>query len=128
MSIYNDPKDPKMSIRLKYNRRREYLRHSLEQFLIFAKERLDEEKYGKIYKKAEVENLLEGAQKLLDIFPAKKEYEFTQEDFANFELMLEEAGKETEKIMENIKNDDTDYVALLKELHEDIKKKDELKD
>ena len=129
MSIYNDPKDPKTSIRLKYNRRREYLRHSLEQFLIFAEERLDEEKYGKIYKKAEVENLLKGAQKLLDIFPAKKEYEFTQEDFANFELMLEEAGKETEKIMENIKNDNTDYVALLKELHEEIKKKkDELKD
>lgn len=121
MSIYNDPKT---SIRLKYNRRREYLRHSLEQFLIFAKERLNEEKYGKIYKKAEVENLLNGAQKLLNIFPAKKEYEFTQEDFANFELMLEEAGKETEKIMENIRNDDTDYVALLKELHEEIKKKE----
>jgi hypothetical protein len=124
MSIYNEPKDPKASIRLKYNRRREYLRNSLEQFLIFAEERLDEEKYGKIYKKSEVENLLTGAKELLDKFPAKKEYEFTQEDFANFELMLEEAGKETEKIMENIKNDNTDYVSLLKELREEIKKKE----
>lgn len=124
MSIYNDPKDPKTSIRLKYNRRREYLRHSLEQFLIFTEERLDEEKYGKIYKKLEVEDLLKGAKELLDKFPTKKEYEFTEEDFANFEMMLEEAGKETEKIMENIKNDNTDYVALLKELHEEIQKKE----
>lgn len=124
MSIYNDPKDPKTSIRLKYNRRREYLRHSLEQFLMFAEERLDEEKYGKIYKKSEVENLLKGANELLEKFPSKKEYEFTQGDFANFEWMLEEAGKETEEIMENIKNDNTDYVALLKELREDRKKKE----
>lgn len=124
MSIYNGPKELKTSIRLKYNRRREYLRHSLEQFLIFAEERLDEEKYGKIYKKAEVENLLKGANELLDSFPAEKEHEFTQEDFANFDLMLEEAGKETEKIMENIKNDNTEYVALLKELREEIKKKE----
>lgn len=122
MSIYKDPKDPKVSIRLKYNRRREYLRHSLEQFIIFAEERLDEEKYGKIYKKSEVESLLNGANELLSQFPDKKEIEFTQEDFANFELMLEEAGKETEEIMENIKNDNTNYIELLKELHDRIKK------
>ncbi len=124
MSFYKDPKDPKTSIRLKYNRRRESLRHSLEQFLLFAKERLDEEKYGKIYKKEEVINLLKGAEELLGKLLAKKEYEFTQGDFANFELALEEASKETDLILERMKNDDTDYVALLNEIREEINSKE----
>lgn len=120
MSFNKDPKDPKKSIILKYNRRREFLRHSLEQFIIFANERLDENKYGKIYKKEEVENLLKGADKFLKTFPIKKEYDFTPEGFANFDLALEEAAKETEKLTENMKNDNSDYVALLKEIKEEI--------
>lgn len=124
MSFNKDPKDPKKSIRLKYNRRREFLRHSLEQFIIFANERLDEDKYGKIYKKEEVENLLKGADDFLKTFPPKKEYEFTPEDFANFDLALEEAAKETEKLFENMKNDNTDYVSLLKEIQEEIERQE----
>lgn len=124
MSFNQEPKDPKKSIRLKYNRRREFLRHSLEQFIIFANERLNEEKYGKIYKKEEVENLLKGADNFLKTFPPVKEYEFTAEDFANFDLAMEEAAKETEKLFENIKNDNTDYVALLKEIHEEMEKRE----
>lgn len=124
MNFNKDPKDPKKSIRLKYNRRREFLRHSLEQFIIFANERLDEDKYGKIYKKEEVENLLKGADDFLKTFPPKKEYEFTPEDFANFDLAMEEAAKETEKLFENMKNDNTDYVALLKEIHGEIEKQE----
>ncbi len=120
MSIYKEPKDPKKSIRLKYNRRREFLRHSIEQFILFAKERIDEEKYGKIYKKDEVTTLLDGAEELLMKFPQKKEYEFTKDDFANFDLMLEEARKETEILLENMKNDNTDYVKLLNEIREEI--------
>lgn len=128
MSFNKDPKDPKKSIRLKYNRRREFLRHSLEQFIIFAHERLDEDKYGKIYKNEEVENLLKGAEDFLKIFPPKKEYEFTPEDFANFDLALEVAAKETEKLFENMKNENTDYVALLKEIQEEIERQEKNKE
>lgn len=124
MSFNNDPKDPKKSIRLKYNRRREYLRHSLQQFILFASERLDEEKYGKIYKKEEVDNLKKGAEDLLSKFPDKKEHEFTQEDFVNFELVLEEAAKKTKILIENMENDNTDYLAILKKIKEEISKED----
>jgi len=125
MSFYKDPKDSKKSIRLKYNRRREYLRHSLEQFIIFAKERVDEEKYGKIYKKDEVDNLLKGAIELLEKFPDKKEHEFTQEDFVNFELVLEETAEESKILLKDLKNNDTYYIDLLKKIREDISKEEE---
>lgn len=124
MSFNNDPKDPKKSIRLKYNRRREYLRHSLEQFIIFAEERVDEEKYGKIYKKDEVDNLIKGAKELLEKFPDKKEYKFTSEDFANFESSLDEVAKKTKILIENMENDNTDYLAILKKIKEEISKED----
>ncbi len=119
MSFNKNPKDPKKSIRLKYNRRREHLRHSLEQFLLFSEERLDEKKYGEIYKKADVELLYNGAKELLDKFPEKKEVEFTKEDFENFDAMLIEAEEFTKKIIEEMEKDTTDYFVLLKEMKEE---------
>lgn len=128
MSFNKNPKDPKKSIRLKYNRRREHLRHSLEQFLLLSEERLDEKKYGKIYKKKEVEFLYNGAKELLDKYPEKKEVELTKEDFENFDAMLIEAEEFTKTLFEEMEKDTTDYVELLKEIKkeiEDLEKKDE---
>jgi hypothetical protein len=125
MSFNEDPKDPKKSIRLKYNRRRENLRHTLDQFIMFAEDRIDEEKYGTVYKKDEVISLIKGARELLEKFPPKKEVDFTAEDFASLEAMLENAAEETDKIMNEIANDATDYNELLKEIQAEIQKKQE---
>lgn len=118
MGIHEESKDPKKSIRLKYNRRKEYLRHCLQQFLIFAEERLDESKYGKIYKKNDVTLLYEGAKELLAKFPPEKEIKWTEEHSKSFELMMDLAGEDTEKILSGLDLSDDKYNDFLKQLEE----------
>ena len=62
---------------------------------------------------------------LLEKFPDKKEHEFTQEDFVNFELVLEEAAEESKILLKDLKNNDTYYIDLLKKIREDISKEEE---
>jgi hypothetical protein len=123
MSFNKDPKDPKRSLRLKYNRRREYLRHILQQFIFFGEQRLDEDANGKIQKREQVERLVKGAKELLKLFPPAKEMELTEEDFKKFDEVLEQAGEETEQIMNDLKKEDEKYTALLRLVQESEKNK-----
>jgi hypothetical protein len=52
----NGPKNPKRSVRKKYNRRKLWVAHQLEQLRYAAEDVLAQE--GKVYKKAEIENLI----------------------------------------------------------------------
>ncbi|WP_217542885.1 hypothetical protein [Vibrio metschnikovii] len=65
-------KDEKRSIRDKYNRRLKHLYYALEQYLLFAEERLDESKAGKIRNKEETEDIVEKVKELLVLVPEPK--------------------------------------------------------
>lgn len=97
-----ESKNPKVSIRLKYNRRRAFLRHSLEQFIMFSEMLLDEKKYGKRYKRRDAELLLEKSKELLKILPEEKEIDFTLVDQERFLRAIEDAETETKRILEKM--------------------------
>ena len=58
------PKDLKRSIREKYKRRKKRLYFMLDDFLIQAREKLDEPRAGKIHDRAEVKDLIAKAEVL----------------------------------------------------------------
>ena len=68
-------KDLKRSIRDKYKRRERNLYHMLEQYLIYAGDRLDGNRAGKIRDRERVEKLISKCKELLQEIPVPKEYE-----------------------------------------------------
>ena len=68
-------KDLKRSIRDKYKRRERDLYYVLEQYLIHAKDRLDESRAGKARDRETVEELVQKCEELLQEVPVPKEYE-----------------------------------------------------
>lgn len=79
-------KDPRGSLRGKYNRRVQHLIHAIEQFLYIAKERLNPDVAGDIYRKAEAENVIAHAEALLGVIPARFKPTFdTPEDAEKYD-------------------------------------------
>lgn len=66
-------KNLKRSIRDKYKRRERNLYHALEQFLLYAEDRLDESIAGKIKNREKTEQLVFLCAKLLEEIPEPKE-------------------------------------------------------
>ena len=64
-------KDPKGSIRRKYQTRLRHLAETLDDFIEHAEQRLDAAKAGKIHKRAETEKLLENCRALRAALPVK---------------------------------------------------------
>lgn len=64
-------KDPKGSIRRKYQTRLRHLAEALDDFIEHAEQRLDAAKAGKIHKRAETEKLLENCKALRAAIPVK---------------------------------------------------------
>ena len=62
-------KDPKGSIRRKYQIRLRHLAETLDDFITHAEQRLDAAKAGKIHKRAETEKLLENCKTLRAAIP-----------------------------------------------------------
>ena len=62
-------KDPKGSIRRKYQTRLRHLAETLDDFIEHAQQRLDAAKAGKIHKRAETEKLLENCRALRAVLP-----------------------------------------------------------
>ena len=64
-------KDPKGSIRRKYQTRLRRLAHTLDDFILHAEERLDAVKAGRIHKRTETEALLASCKTLRAAIPVK---------------------------------------------------------
>ncbi len=93
-------KDLKRSIRDKYKRREAYLYYAIEQYLIHAEDRLNEQIAGKARDKEKIEQISQSCCNLLSEIPVPKEYQIDQnidiEEFLgknNTEEILK-AGKE----------------------------------
>lgn len=79
-------KDPKGSVRRKYQNRLRRLAYMLDDFILHAERRLDAAKAGKIHKRAETEALLKDCKALRDAISVKKlaDEELPPEDYLNF--------------------------------------------
>lgn len=64
-------KDPKGSIRRKYQTRLRNLAHTLDDFILHAENRLDAAAAGRIHKRAETEELLKNCKALRSAIPVK---------------------------------------------------------
>ncbi|UBQ43356.1 hypothetical protein [Comamonas thiooxydans] len=64
-------KDPKGSIRRKYQTRLRHLADTLDDFIFHAEQRLDEARAGKIHKRPETEQLLEKCKDLRAALPVR---------------------------------------------------------
>lgn len=64
----------KRSIRDKYKRRENQLRHAIEQYLIFAEKRLSASEAGKARNTSEIENICARCNELLAALPEVKGY------------------------------------------------------
>lgn len=78
-------KDPKGSIRRKYQTRLRHLAETLDDFITHAEQRLDAAKAGKIHQRAETEKLLENCKALRAAIPIKNidEEELSPEIYRN---------------------------------------------
>ena len=77
------PKDPKASNREKYRRRLRTLASSLNEFIYQAEIRLDATKTGKIYKRSEVEALLESCKSLREKIPVEADGAIDERTYKN---------------------------------------------
>lgn len=86
--IFSTPseiKDPKGSIRRKYQTRLRRLAHTLDDFIMHGEERLDAVKAGRIHKRTETAALLESCKTLRAAIPVKSasEEELSPEVYKN---------------------------------------------
>lgn len=78
-------KDPKGSVRRKYQTRLRHLAYTLDDFITHAEQRLDAVKAGKIHQRTETEKLLESCKTLRAAIPIKNiaEEELSPEIYRN---------------------------------------------
>jgi hypothetical protein len=122
MGIHEPSKDETGSNRLKYNRRLERLRHSLEQFLIYSDFRLNPSDETRVNKKEQIERIHSMSQELLEALPIKKE-DTSYMTHENFLRMMDAAEQDMQEFRKTLGNDDTDYLKSIYEFIEESKKK-----
>lgn len=93
MGFNNQPKNLKKSINDKYNRRVKSLSRHLEDFIYHAEMKLDESISGRIYRRSEIESIVEKVKELVAILPVSNE-----PPSVNFDI-IENATEETQRIL-----------------------------
>ncbi|MDY4347175.1 hypothetical protein [Pectobacterium brasiliense] len=99
MTFNDEPKNQRASIHNKYKRRLRSLSRHIDDFLYHARLKLDESVAGNIYKREEIEVVVQKATELAQLLPNPNDTFnglSVRDDF--FEI-LERAAGETEKIM-----------------------------
>ena len=96
MGFNDQPKNQKKSINDKYNRRVKSLSRHLEDFIYHAEMKLDESISGRIYRRSEIESIVEKVKELMAILPASDE-----PPSINFDILeiIENATEETQRIL-----------------------------
>lgn len=96
MGFNDQPKNLKKSINDKYNRRVKSLSRHLEDFIYHAEMKLDESVSGRIYRRSEIESIVEKVKELAAILPVS-----TEPPSINFDVieMIENATEETQRIL-----------------------------
>ncbi|MED8401141.1 hypothetical protein Q5515_09970 [Escherichia coli] len=96
MGFNDQPKNLKKSINDKYNRRVKSLSRHLEDFIYHAEMKLDESISGRIYRRSEIESIVEKVKELMAILPASDE-----PPSINFDILeiIENATEETQRIL-----------------------------
>lgn len=93
MGFNGQPKNLKKSINDKYNRRVKSLSRHLEDFIYHAEMKLDESISGRIYRRSEIESIVEKVKELVAILPVSNE-----SPSINFDI-IENATEETQRIL-----------------------------
>ncbi|EOF8195031.1 TPA: hypothetical protein ACPY5Y_001570 [Yersinia enterocolitica] len=96
MGFNDQPKNLKKSINDKYNRRVKSLSRHLEDFIYHAEMKLDESISGRIYRRDEIESIVEKVKELVAILPVSNE-----PPSINFDIIeiIENATEETLRIL-----------------------------
>lgn len=96
MGFNGQPKNLKKSINDKYNRRVTSLSRHLEDFIYHAEMKLDESISGRIYRRSEIESIVEKVKELVAILPVSNE-----SPSINFDIIeiIENATEETQRIL-----------------------------
>lgn len=96
MGFKDQPKNLKKSINDKYNRRKKSLSRYLEDFIYHAEMKLGESIPGKIYRRSEIESIVEKAKELMAILPTSNE---SSSNNLNIIEIIENATEETQRIL-----------------------------
>lgn len=96
MGFNEQPKNLKKSINDKYNRRVKSLSRHLEDFIYHAEMKLDESISGRIYRRCEIESIVEKVKELVAILPVSNEPPSINLDIIE---IIENATQETQRIL-----------------------------